>query len=285
MIYSNMRLNESKFLEVAENYYAPIEEWTKKLPSEKHLELCKCISKRRKNLMFTGLSACAICGIPRLDPFEMRPHCIACTRKHADIICWRERTLDQNARIVNGLLVASPTRIICDLAKYDSTYSLLTSINHCLYKNYFSMETLLEELNEGKYIVGKNKIKQIFRVATNKCESPLETLAWIKINNEGFILPEQQVTLYDKNTFIGRVDMSWEVTGERIILELDGMNKYKDHEAFRLEKIRENKLSSCGYRIIRATWKDVTSGELIKRLENEGIPRRAFFKRSIIKNA
>ena len=283
MEYSSIRLDESKYIEVVENYYVLKEEWAKKLPEERHLELCECIARRRKVLIFTGQSACAIYGIPRLDPYEMRPHCITYKGKHADIICWRERSLDPKAKVVNGFLVASPIRVICDLAKNDSMHSLLASINHCLNKKLFSKEELLAEIDKAPRIMGKNKIKKVLKVASDKCESTLESLAWITINNEGFLLPEQQIKIYDKKKFIGRVDMCWKIKGRTIILELDGMIKYEDRDAFRLEKIREGKLYDCGHHVVRATWDDVISGVLLKRLEKEGIPKRRNFKHHILK--
>ena len=281
MEYSKMHLDTSLYIEVAENYYAEITSWRGKFQNERHLELCLCINKRRKNLIFTGQSACTINGIPRLEIFEMRPHCMTTKGRHADIICWREGPADPNVRVVNGLLVVSPERAIVDIAKDDSPHSLLVSINHCLNKKLFTKEQLLTEIDRRNF-KGKNKLKKVLRFASDKCDSPLETVAWIHINNAGFILPEQQVNLYDNKKFIGRVDMYWNIKGRKIILELDGMNKYTEAEVLRAEKIREDKLLGRGYELIRAMWEDAENGKLIKRLEKVGIPKRKYYRRDML---
>ena len=282
MIYSNKSLDTTKFIEVAENYYAEIEGWLDKYPSEKHRELCKCISARRNNLTFTGQSSCAIRPIPRTDSYENRPHCITEVSKGSDLIRWRYGEADQDATIIDDIRVASPIRTICDLAKEDSPKSLLVSVNHCLYNKDFTKNQLLSELDK-RDIRWKNKIIKVLKFATDKCESPLETIAWIAINNAGFVLPKQQERLYDKRIFIGRVDMSWDIGENKIILELDGMGKYKDAKDLHLEKIREGKLHRQGHKIIRATWGDVTKGKLLTMLEDANIPKRRSYKRAIIK--
>ena len=282
MLYSRKRLDESKYIEVAKNYYAVIEEWDKKNSSERHLEFCYCFSERRKNLLFTGQSACSIYGIPRVDPFEVRPHCIRENTMRTDIICWRYGKTDEHARTLNGLKVVSPIRGIWDLEKYDTSYSLLTSINHCLYKKLFSKEKFLTALNSEQKRPGRKRLFKLISLATHKCESPLETLAWIAINNAGFHNPKQQVHIYDKQHFVGRVDMCWENGNNKVVLELDGLNKYEDRNVLVAEKIREDKLRFIGYELVRATWKDVRDGKLIKMLNEKNISKKRNYIRGII---
>ena len=288
MIYSKIHLDESKYIEIAHNYYSLKEEWDKMLDNEQHFELCKCVANRRASLEFTGQSACSIYEIARTDDFVMRPHCVTENHKSFDLICWRYGGFDPNARIVNGLRVASPERTISDLAKSDSLTSLLVSINDCLHKRLFTTDGLLEYVNnspERRYL---NKIKKLILVATPKCESPLETLAWLEINNEGFSFPTQQKIIYDKNDFVARVDMYWELkkgpmNERKIILELDGMGKYKTINDLYIEKRREDKLRALGYKIVRATWEDVKFGKFVALLSALGIKRRRYYIRGIIK--
>ena len=285
ILYSRIHLDAINYIEIAKNYYALKEEWYQFLPDEQHLILCICISERRKKLIFTGQSACVIYNIPRLDYFEMRPHCITFNSKSSDLICWREKSKDIVFRteFVNGLYVVSPMYAICDLLKYDSKLSILASINHCLNKKLFTKSQLLYALETYKTIKWKNKLLEVIDFATDKCDSPLETLAWYHINNTGLMLPEQQINIYDNKNFVGRVDMYWEIGARKIILELDGMVKYKADIDFKYEKIREHKLRYLGYEVIRATWTDVKDGKLISLLIKNGIPERRYYKRTVIR--
>ena len=276
MIYSFIPLDEIKYVQVAKNYYSERDEWSKKSEAEQHIELYQLVSSRRKDLMFTGHSACILHGIPRLEKSENRPHCISEKTKGSDFICWRHGARDPNATMIKGLFVASPTRAICDLAKYDSLSSLLVSINHCLCNGLFTKEQLSSELEAFPKKKWQSSIKRLLKVATGKCESPLETLAWKKIYNAGFILPEQQVNIYNKHFLVGRVDMYWELTKRKIILELDGKVKYQESKDIFAEKKREDNLREMGYEIVRATWKDVENDQLLKKLEKVKIPKRRY---------
>lgn len=288
MKYSTIILDESEYIQVTRNYYSKRIEWAQLNESQKHIELCRCISARRKNFVLTGQSACAILGIPRLDVFEMRPHAITQKKKGTDVVCWRRGKPDIKSKEIDGFQVASPTRIICDLAKYDSLESLLVSINHCLRSNLFTKNQLLAEISNREGMRWKNSLLKVLKYATKKCESPLETKAWIAIHRAGFVLPEQQKNItsqQNKKEFLGRVDMFWEIKKRKIILELDGAIKYLNKEVLFDEKKREDKLRESGYEIIRATWKDIETNTLIKKLEKISIPKRRYKKRMILKVA
>ena len=288
MIYSPTPLNEAKYVQVSRNYYAVHDEWKQMSEEQRHVELCRCVSKRRSNLIFTGLSACAILGIPRLDPFEMRPHVITDKIKGTDLICWRRGKLDPNSKIVDGMRVASPVRAVCDLAKYDTLESLLVSINHCLCKKLFTKKQILAEIASRKGMRWKNSLLKVLKHATEKCESPLETKAWLAIHRAGFALPKQQENIRStekRNALLGRVDMFWEVRKRKIILELDGKIKYINQDVLFDEKNREDSLRENKYDVIRATWADVENGTLIKKLEKLAIPKRRYRKMIILKAA
>ena len=278
MKYSQTHLDEIKYIQIAKNYYAFRDEWLEMNEVERHVEMCVTVAMRRKTLMFTGQSACAIYGIPRISPFVMRPHCIRNQNKRSDFICWRHGPLDPKAKVINGLLLASPERTICDSAKYDSSESLLVSINHSLYKKLLTIKKLEDEIDIHNKLHGKRKLVKLLKMASAKCESPLETLAFIEMQKAGFVLPQQQVEIYDKKEFVARVDMYWEFKRRKIILELDGKIKYSNNNSLFLEKKREDKLRALGYEVIRETWYDVQCGELIKSLRKTKIPMRRNYK-------
>lgn len=282
MKFSKTPLDDTSYIQVAKYYYYNQDDWLKMTNDEKHIAMCHCVSKRRKNLMFTGQSACVIHNIPRLNRIDLRPHCISEVAKGTDLICWRRGARDVNAIIVDNLLVASPARTICDLAKYDSPHSLLVSINHCLNKNLFAKNDFSLLIENRHNMRWKNMLKKALSFSSAKCDSPLETIAWIAINNAGFVIPSQQVVIRDKHNFVGRVDMYWEYKNRRIILELDGNIKYTDQASLIDEKNREDKLRELGYEIIRASWNDVSNGILIQKLNKVGLPKLKHYKNKII---
>jgi very-short-patch-repair endonuclease len=275
--YSKQNLDNTNYIQLAENYYAERSAWATLNPVQQHLELCTFISKRRDNLQFTGQSACAASDIPRTSPYELRPYCISNTKRESDIIRWNYGERDQNASMKSGLLVASPARTMCDIARCDSPESVLVSLNHCLFNNLLTKETLAGEIENRRGSSGNNLLKQLLRLATPKCESPLETIGWIALYDAGFVMPQQQIKIHDGSKFVGRVDMYWDVSGRKIVLELDGRIKLeKDSNSLALEKNREDKLREMGYEVIRANWKMVRNGELAAKVSKKKIPMRRY---------
>lgn len=277
MIYSTEPLPRSSYVQIAKNYYAVRTEWTNMSKKEQHLDMCACVALRRKQLLFTGQSACSIYNIPRLDSFEMRPNCISEKVKGSDIIRWHHGNLDPNARVIGDFHVASPLRTIFDLAKYDSPESLLVSINHCLFNKLFDTNEFAAELMKRPGILKIRLLRRLLRFANEKCESPLETIAWIELYKAGFVLPQQQVDIFDNHKFVGCVDMCWEFRGRKVVLELDGNIKYAVGDDLLAEKRRENNIRKVGCEVYRAEWREVKGGEFIQMMNEIGMPKRRHF--------
>ena len=279
MIYSSMALPEKEYIQIVPKYYALRSEWIKLSFRERLLSLCYCIAGRRKNFILTGPTACIVLGIAMLDRAEFRPHAICTTHKKSEFIYWHHRTKLPDITTVDGLLVVNAVTAIIDMTLFVTPESLLVSINDCLHNKVFSKEELLAELKRNARIKGCVRLERIIRFATDKCESPLETTAWIAIYKAGFVLPQQQVKISIGQGKSARVDMYWEFGGRKIILELDGRVKYDDGRVLYDEKIREDKLRVMGYEVIRCVWEDVHNGDLIQILANADIPRRRRFGR------
>ena len=279
--FSKTKLDSRKYFEIYENHYAFIEEWAELTDREQHVATCKFVSSRRNNLSFTAQSSCAIRTISRLDKYDNHPHCLTTTKRSRDLICWRIKKEMPKTETIDGIQVANCLDTICDLAKHDTAKSLLVSINDCLYKKYFTYNHLVTFIDKQKNRRHTKKLLKVIKFATNKCESPLETIALIEILRAGYVLPRQQIAIYEDNHFVARVDMFWQMRYKKIILEVDGKNKYSDATDLFNEKIREDKLRSMGYCVIRATWGDVISGKLIELLEKSKIPKRRYNKQTI----
>ena len=245
--------------------------------NEKHLSLCACVTKRRNDFILTGPSALIAHGIARLDHIELRPHASCSTRRKSEFIRWHYRPAESKAKQKNGLLVVNPICAIIDAVMYDTPDSLLVSINHCLFNKLFSKQTFITELSAHKVMKGQHCLERLIWFATAKCESPLETIAWIAIYKAGLVMPQQQMKIGIGQNQSAFVDMYWEIGRRRVILELDGRSKYSDNKVLFDEKLREDKLRAMGYEIIRCVWNDVTNGRLIQLLTDAGIPRRRYF--------
>ena len=275
--YSNKPLSANEYVLVAKNHYALRDEWKQMSMQSRHFDICTIDASRHKLLMFTGQSACAIYNIPRLDKYEMRSNCISeKNRSSSEMIRWHYGSLDPDAKIINGLLVASPVRTVLDLAKNDSPKSLLVSINHCLYNHLFTLEDFEFAIENRPGMKKRKLLKTLTKYVNEKCQSPLETIALVELHNSGFVIPQQQITFFDKHEFVACVDMFWELRNRRIVLELDGKNKYTDDEVLYKEKLREDRLRRLGLEVMRAGWVDVNDGTFVQMLKDNNIPIRRY---------
>jgi hypothetical protein len=281
MIYSKNNLSGQEYIEVVTDYYAIRDEWFNLSPRVRHVLLCSCLAGRRKNLIFTAESACAINYIARTDEYDLLPHCISAANRSNDVICWHYGQADPQATFVNGLLIASPLRIICDLALSDTPESVLVSLNHCLCNGLFTHKQFDEMLEQHVGKKGQKLLKRLSFFATEKCESALETIAFIAIYKAGFVMPEQQKRIKIDPQYTARTDMCWEFKGNKIILELDGKmkNPTGDWDIMNKQNERQKSLEKLGYKVIRMLWKDVRSGNIVTLLTECGIPKRRNFGR------
>jgi very-short-patch-repair endonuclease len=273
MILSLKPLDEEKYIQPIKNHYASRAVWSSLSNGEQHIELCACESRRKKHFTLTGQSACAIRGISRSATFEMRPHAICVNNKTSSLVRWHFGEPDQTAEIIDGMLVAGPLRAVCDLAGFDTPESLLASINDCLFQKLFTKEQLDIEIESREGRNGHKILQRLATFATGKCESPLETKAWIEVYKAGFEMPMQQVVIKDGWQKY-RVDMLWESHSRKIILEIDGLVKYKTMQDIYDEKEREDALRDMGYEFIRVTYKQIKEGRFIEKLERKEISKR-----------
>jgi very-short-patch-repair endonuclease len=86
-------------------------------------------------------------------------------------------------------------------------------------------------------------------------ESVLETLVRVRLTLAGVTRPELQARIETAGGSY-RVDMLWR--RERVILEADGLDKYRaGWQTLVDEKRRQENLERAGYRVIRVTWREL----------------------------
>lgn len=98
--------------------------------------------------------------------------------------------------------------------------------------------------------------------------------AWL-LYRLGYRVRPQVVVRDVDGTFVGRVDFVIDVAGaEGVIVEFDGMLKYESQRDLRAEKLREDRLRSIGYEVVRLVWADLERPEVV-RAKIETAVRRA----------
>ena len=96
--------------------------------------------------------------------------------------------------------------------------------------------------------------------------------AWL-MHLLGFHAVPQAVVRTPAGEFVARVDFF--LPEHRVIVEFDGMGKYVEAQDLRNEKLREDRLRSLGFEVVRLTWSDLDRPAEVRAKIDAAIVRSA----------
>jgi len=118
------------------------------------------------------------------------------------------------------------------------------------------------DLAQARVLIGSRSGSRaaavMLELADSRSESPGESRLRLGLVLRGIRVVPQVVIRDDAGRFVARVDLM--VEGTKVIIEFDGMMKYRGvggEQALIEEKLREDRLRSLGYLVIRITWRDL----------------------------
>ncbi len=189
---------------------------------------------------------------------------------HQRILFHRNRPqVVEQARLIDGVLVASPLHVIIDCLASSSFLQALAITNHMLNKNLVTWAETTEALSQARG-KGVRSARRILPVMSLHCESILESLALLRIGEWGLERPVQQWEVRTRSGALYRPDFAWPHL--RLILEVDGRFKYTGRfgsgdDRVHKDVLRERELRNEGWTVVRATWSELMhSPETIRRV-------------------
>jgi hypothetical protein len=211
------------------------------------------------------LSAAAFDGIDLLDPdFSMihvtRPN-IGSSRTDAGIHHHNASLLAHHVKHEFGLVITTASRTVVDLARETTFEQGVVAAEHALNKGLVTHAELLEVHTSCLDWHGSRNAGRVIQFASEKSESPGESLARVAFEAVGLPAPEQQVKVYDRNGLIGVVDFLWDE--QATIGEFDGRLKYTGQPNANVlykEKRREDRLRALGFEVVRFGYHGVRGG-------------------------
>lgn len=265
--------------------YVPEPIWSSLSPDDRYrVRIDAAAVALRKDALFSHYSAARLWGLPIVGPWPPEVHTMTSGdrggRSAPGII--RHTTQGSVARRMrHGLAVTDPARTVVDLARIARLEDAVAVADAAL-RLKLTDETALRSL--ARDLPGRRGGRQVrFAIefadplAANGGESKMRVV----IAQLGFALPVLQQAFSDADGPVGVVDAVW--PDERIILELDGRQKYVREEFTQgrdvadivlAEKHREDRLRALGYTVVRATWEDlVHPSRLAAKLERAGLQR------------
>lgn len=152
----------------------------------------------------------------------------------------------------SGLPVTSAVRTCLDLARGLPLADAVAVVDVALHLRLVLLDDVQGRLDR---LVGSRGIRQARRVvelAEPRSESPMESRLRVILVGGRLPRPEAQVTLRDGHRFLGRADLHYPQA--RLCIEYDGGTHRDTLEA---DDLRQNRLVSAGYRLLRYTASDV----------------------------
>jgi very-short-patch-repair endonuclease len=155
-----------------------------------------------------------------------------------------------------GAPVTSVERTIVDLARARGVRAGVVAADAALHEHLTTPDALHETADRQRGWPGVRAARAAVDLADGRAESPLESLTRLCLLAGGLPKPELQLWVETAGGAF-RVDMLY--VRERVIVECDGLLKYRnDPAALVEEKRRQEYLARAGFEVVRVLWADVT---------------------------
>ena len=214
-------------------------------------------------------SAAALHGLPtwgltfdhvhltRLDAMSGRIR--AGVRHHAGAIT------DADVLVVDGVAATAVARTVVDTACLSSYEAAVAVADAALHRRLTTPDELRAVLETVRGWPGSGTAQAAVGFADGRCESPGESRLRILMDNHGLPTPALQVPFASGAGVHARVDFYFR--GERVIVEFDGMVKYKDDASAVVvkEKQREDLFRASGFIVVRVVWSDLDQPKTVVR--------------------
>ena len=178
----------------------------------------------------------------------------------------------EHVQDLDGLRVTTLARTAMDLARGCRLERALIPLDHALARGV-PRGALVELAIYMKGWPGSRVFKLALSMLDALAESSLESMARAIVWIEGIATPVSQFEVRGASRRRYRADFAW--PSHRVILEIDGAEKYPTPESIYAEKRREDDLRRAGWQVHRWTYDDMTGPDrrAITRLKRVLPPR------------
>lgn len=166
--------------------------------------------------------------------------------------------------MVDGVLTVEPEVAALQMAGTFGACAGLVAADSALHSQACTLGDLAEARDQHNFGSGVRAARLVAALADARIESAGESRARWVMRACGLPTPVPQVLIQGGFGFGARVDFLF--VDERTIVEFDGMVKYQSAEDVRAEKVREDRLRSMGYEVVRLTWDDLRHPDRVRQL-------------------
>lgn len=265
--------------------YVKPEVWSGLSHLQRHLLRVHAVARALgPHTVFSHQSAAAIWGYSLLTQWPDTVHITVGSKsgqRSGRFITRHVTDVDENEyELVNGLLVTTPLRTLCDLARASSFASGVVLFDQGLRagpptaraRNALERGEILERLERQAGWRGVARAMKAAQFADGRSGSGGETFCRVQIHRLRMPAPDLQVPIVDLHGRTHHCDYGWEET----LGEFDGLHKYTRNEYTRgeppanvviQEKRREDAIrAASGKPMLRLVWSEIKDLQVLERL-------------------
>jgi hypothetical protein len=226
------------------------------------VELRAIIERLPRGAVFSHQTAAWLHGldIDRTAPADVIVPGESGFSRRAGINVHRDRLNRSDVTRRHRLPVTSPARTCLDVARELPLTEGVVAVDMALHRKLVRLGELRQRLDRDSGKRGVRRGREVLELAEPLSESPMESRLRMVLVLGGLPRPEAQVTLRDGLRFLGRADLYYPEA--RLCIEYDGSTH---RESLESDDLRQNRLVSAGYKLLRYTAPQVYShpGEIV----------------------
>lgn len=269
--------------------------WEACSPPERMKLVMKTLARQRTGIVFAGLSAAVALGLEHSYYLHQQDDriCIAKDSGSSTGYCDRVRIMYVSkaniaqAVVANGLRVTSPLQTLFDCGRHYEFRDAVGLFDSALRMGTLTKDQILEYCEEPRHGIDRSKALRVAKFANGLSENGGESFCYATMEEEGLMLPKQQVEFTDPNdaSAVYRIDYLWQLDDGRMIGgEFDGQQKYVDPSitngrsltmTLDMERRRQRALEARGITMVRWFFADALRRRpLVNKLTAAGVPMR-----------
>lgn len=227
---------------------------------ERHQELCRGILLLHPDAVLSGVSAVVAQGLPVWGvPLgrALVQRAVPRQTRRSGVVSRPLTRKDSVASTSTGRTEAVAAALV-QVALDHGTVAAVVSADAALARGLVTKEELADEIALRRGHPRSQRAKAMLLLVDPASESPGESRLRVVLASVG-IAVTSQVVIRNGSSVVARADLA--VAGTNVLIEFDGLVKYRDGGADALikEKRREDRLRGLGYTVLRFTWGDLES--------------------------
>lgn len=250
-------LRAGEWVRVARDAYLPARDWPPAPADQLALRLRSVLRRFPAGTLASHHSAALLAGLPLVQPdppVHVTVATAAALSRTPGVVAHLARTPPPH-QLLRGVPATTLARTVVDLRRALPFREALVPADAALGGCPDLAEAWRAELAACRRMPGAARAARVLAFADPRAESALESVGRAVFHEAGLPPPELQAVVTVGGRFVARVDFLWR--RRLLVVELDGLAKYREQGELQREKQRQNQLTAAGYRVLRFTWADV----------------------------